>query len=40
MTPFCSKPGQLLRIAGRNQSDNNARQYCSVTVCLSSKNVC
>jgi len=21
-TPFCSKPGRLLRIAGRNQSDN------------------
>ena len=25
MTPLGSKPGQLLRIASRNQSDNNAQ---------------
>jgi len=24
MTPLCSKHGQLLQIAGRDQSDNNA----------------
>jgi len=24
-TPFCSKPDRLLRIAGHNQSDNNAQ---------------
>jgi len=23
-TPFCSKPGQLLQISGRKQSDYNA----------------
>ena len=39
MTLFCSKPGQLPRIAGLNQSDNNAWQYCSFTVCLLSKKV-